>query len=1052
MDFWKTLGIEPTTDKVIIKQAYMENLNLFHPEEDPEGFQRLREAYESAIAQCETEYKIDNSPLGLWLQKVQEIYNSFSLRINKDNWEELLQDEVCFQIDSAKDASTELLRFLMDNYRIPQSVWKTLEQHFSWEEKKEELYNEFPKNFIDFLMNEIKYEDTIRYNLFEGAEYADYDEWFRLYYLLRDSLEEKDIEKQKEILEKVKMLEIQQPDMIVLETRHLLQIENIDKAKELAQTLVEKWPEDAVFLYNMGQVEFAAKETEKAEQYYKKVLELNPDNINANMGIGHCCLALEKFEDALECYSYVYNLYPYSGYVRECIENVKEGLQEKYKKQLKEDAQNSETLFKLAWIYYDLDKYELCKEIVEKIEPTQDNKPKYYDLIARLYCELDDFEISLDYLNQWLNICSDEKDRGYIYKQIGIQYQCLKEYEKALDYFGKSLEIVPNSWQIMNSKATIFNILERYEEAIEICSKAIELNDGIAHLYMNKAEALYNLNRYKEALDCCQICDNIYSYFTENYIIQIKIYFDVKEYEAVMDIIKTVEEYKLENSEVKLYKARTLNNMEKTEEAEKIFLELINDDSENDEVYYYFACFNNDIEKYEVALYYTNRSIKLKDETYKYYLRGLLYKKLKRYKNSLKDYFTIIKRRPEDNSAYNNRGLVYEELKDYKLAERDYKKAIALNPKHITANNNLGELYEKLNKYEEALECYNKQLQIEEDDYYYINRAWCYMKLHRYSEAEKDFNNVIETNPQNIYAYNGMGKMFMEQKEYEKAAEYFKKLLDVDNTDYSKYTYDNICECYEKLKENKLAEKYLSEAIEKYPNDESFYLSRGLFYSNHDEKAKALEDYEKAININPKYSYAYNNMGVVYRDMKQYEKAIEFYKKAIAIKPNNDKANENIGNVYLYNLKDYEKAVFYYTKHIELISDSAGVYRERAEAYIELGEIEMAKQDYTIALRYYLEELPDNEDYPCIYKNIGLCHEHLGEFDEAILYYKKSIELSLEYEHCRSSECDESYFRLGKISEAKGDMKEALKYYTKAKQIEPDEEEYQEAIDALKIS
>lgn len=1050
MDCWKVLGIEPTIDKVVIKEAYIENLNLFHPEEDPEGFQRLREAYESAITQCNTEDKIDNSPLGIWLQKVERIYNSFSLRINKDNWEELLQDEVCFQIDSMKEASTKLLKFLMDNYRIPQSVWITLDQHFNWQEKKEELYNEFPKNFIDFLIDEIKYEDTIRYNLFEGADDADYDEWFRLYYLLRDSIEEQDIEKQKETLDKIKLLEIEQPDMTILEAKHLLQIENIDKAKELVQILIDKWPEDISFLYNMGQIELALEETEKAEQYYKKVLELNPNHISSHIGMGHCNLKYGELEKALEYYSYVQDLYPYNNYIINCVGHVNELLTEKYKSQLEQEPENFKILFELACVYFDLNNYELCKETAEKIEVSDDNKLRYFNLMGRLYYELSDFKTALNYLNQLLELCPDDKYKLSVYIQIGIQYKCLKDYDKALDYYDKALEINPDNWKVMSNKANIFNILGKYEEAVEIYSKAIELNNCIAHLYTNKAKALYYLNKYREALDNCDISNNIYSYSVDTYLIQIKIYYDVKNYEAVIDIIKIVEEYEIENSEVKLYKARTLNNLKKEEEAKKIFLELLKEDDKNADVCYYFACFNNDIEKYEAALYYINKSIKLKNETYKYYLRGLLHKKMKRYKESLKDYNIIIKREPEDISVYNNRGLVYEELNNYKLAEKDYKKVLALNPYHSTANNNLGELYEKLNRYEEALECYTKQLQIEEDDYYYINRAWCYMRLYRYSEAERDFNTIIQANPQNLYAYNGMGKMYMQQKNYEKALEYFKILLDIDNTDYSKYTYDNIYDCYKKLKEDKLAEKYITEAIEKYPNDESFYLTRGLFYSNHNENEKALEDYEKAISINPKYSYAYNNMGIVYCDMKQYEKAIMFYEKALKFKPNNDKANENIADIYLYYLKDYKKAVFYYTKQIKLTPDNAGVYRYRAQAYFELGEIENEKQDYTTALKYYLEDLPYNEDYPCIYKNIGLCYEHIGELDKAIKYYKKAVKLSLKYDDCRSSECDESYFRLGKIFQKKGATKEALNYYTKAKEIKPDDEDYEEAINDLK--
>ncbi|GKX68556.1 hypothetical protein rsdtw13_38140 [Clostridium sp. TW13] len=49
MDPWEMLGIEPTGEASIIKKAYAKKLKIYHPEDDPEGFQRLRESYDRAL-------------------------------------------------------------------------------------------------------------------------------------------------------------------------------------------------------------------------------------------------------------------------------------------------------------------------------------------------------------------------------------------------------------------------------------------------------------------------------------------------------------------------------------------------------------------------------------------------------------------------------------------------------------------------------------------------------------------------------------------------------------------------------------------------------------------------------------------------------------------------------------------------------------------------------------------------------------------------------------------------------------------------------------------
>ena len=46
---WSQLGLEPTNDTRTIRRAYRQRLPEHPPETDPEGFKRLRQAYEEAL-------------------------------------------------------------------------------------------------------------------------------------------------------------------------------------------------------------------------------------------------------------------------------------------------------------------------------------------------------------------------------------------------------------------------------------------------------------------------------------------------------------------------------------------------------------------------------------------------------------------------------------------------------------------------------------------------------------------------------------------------------------------------------------------------------------------------------------------------------------------------------------------------------------------------------------------------------------------------------------------------------------------------------------------
>ncbi|MHA6194507.1 J domain-containing protein [Pseudomonas wadenswilerensis] len=60
MDAWEVLGLEEDADERAIKRAYARLLKVHRPDEDAEAFQRLREAYESALAEARWRVEYEN--------------------------------------------------------------------------------------------------------------------------------------------------------------------------------------------------------------------------------------------------------------------------------------------------------------------------------------------------------------------------------------------------------------------------------------------------------------------------------------------------------------------------------------------------------------------------------------------------------------------------------------------------------------------------------------------------------------------------------------------------------------------------------------------------------------------------------------------------------------------------------------------------------------------------------------------------------------------------------------------------------------------------------
>ena len=105
------------------------------------------------------------------LKNVEAVYETFSKRINEDVWRELLNNDVCYGLDTKEDASIQLLRFLMDHCYMPQKIWVLLDQCFEWVENKQDLYEQLPEGFVDYVENRVKYRDNLNYELFNEISF-----------------------------------------------------------------------------------------------------------------------------------------------------------------------------------------------------------------------------------------------------------------------------------------------------------------------------------------------------------------------------------------------------------------------------------------------------------------------------------------------------------------------------------------------------------------------------------------------------------------------------------------------------------------------------------------------------------------------------------------------------------------------------------------------------------------------------------------------------------------------------------------------------------------
>jgi tetratricopeptide (TPR) repeat protein len=102
------------------------------------------------------------------------------------------------------------------------------------------------------------------------------------------------------------------------------------------------------------------------------------------------------------------------------------------------------------------------------------------------------------------------------------------------------------------------------------------------------------------------------------------------------------------------------------------------------------------------------------------------------------------------------------------------------------------------------------------------------------------------------------------------------------------------------------------------------YYNRGTTLLSMKQYDRAIADFSKAVEINPRYAEAYQNRGAARKDLKDYDAAIADFKRAIAINPTYGDAYVNLGNT-LVSAGRLAEAVDIYSRAIALGGDRARV-------------------------------------------------------------------------------------------------------------------------------
>lgn len=556
MDSFQRLGIEPTKDIRAIKGAYAKMLKVYSPEKDPDGFQALRAAYEEAIKRAKEEAPLEAplSPVDQFMKDVEDTYLNFEKRINVQHWEALLERDVCYNIDTGQEAMHKILSFLMDHYQLPHQIWKLLDDHFSWNSKRDKLFEGYPKNFIDFIIYKASNDDFFHYeSLLSSSERA--DEFIEAYHYARRSLDEVDLYHAGKALKDAEEICPGHPDLQLLQARYVMECGKVEEACRLLTNQLEADPGNFFGYIMRGNLYVRIGSLTKAYEDYKEALTIQPDYTDLLISLGKCCTYLEKYEEALEYLSILRNKLPYRRDIWVLYHSANAFHLEYLIEQAVINQDDIELKGRLAEAYLDNNRLEEAYELLKSLDSQGLLNSRNYVLLLRVLLGLGKKELAYSKVMMGKKLFPHDYNIAFYYAYILDQ---LGRLEEAIQYYDQAIELNPKDEVSYNNKAYLLNKLNRHAEALEWINQAIALNPASAHAYKNKAETLLGLRLYQEAFEACEEARSKNPYLEEVYVIKMKLFIAVGQYDEALSTYRSAMEYDLRDSRLVNERANVL--------------------------------------------------------------------------------------------------------------------------------------------------------------------------------------------------------------------------------------------------------------------------------------------------------------------------------------------------------------------------------------------------------------------------------------------------------------------------------------------------------------
>lgn len=417
-----------------------------------------------------------------------------------------------------------------------------------------------------------------------------------------------------------------------------------------------------------------------------------------------------------------------------------------------------------------------------------------------------------------------KKDAEYMifgYSTRARCYLCLEDTTKALADFSTAIKIKPDEPQLYDARAQIYYDQGKYNLADADYKKMVELKPGDVMGYMGLGRNALRQNKYDDAISQFTYALKLEENYSSGYAFRAEAELEKKMWnEATNDLLAAM---KCTWDKKAVYHIQELKEPAFTMMISKLKIQSAKDVNEGNWPY----------------------------------IIALMYEENKDYKKAIDNYVEA-NRRNSSPVILQRISSCYEELGKFNDALENISMAINMDSTDLSYSIQKANLLYEMGNVKVAISEWDKILaQQPEYSYGYYRRGWFKELAGDYDGAIEDLSMCIVLDPEESYAIQSRGDIYLKQGKKNLAEEDFKKVIEIENTPDK---YNCIHYAYQGLGQNEKAIEAMDSILTRDDDRAGNYYDAACLYSRMKNKQKALEYLEKAFEL------GYRRFGHIDRD------------------------------------------------------------------------------------------------------------------------------------------------------------------------------------------